>query len=187
MAIFERWFLSRFVPEGDSYLYWVREGAVRFERTEVEALSAERRRIVTNPLLWTGWVALGIALPLWLIRQGNVLEALGIALAVVANVSLVATLTYADDLPGKAAQTRMLEKFEGVARPSFVFFSLWLVMAAFFLWRGFTSLGRDSGPYSGLEYMAFLVIGAIYVGLIVAGIYRFWREWRCWQAQLSGR
>jgi len=175
------------VPDGDTYLYWGREGAVRFDAGEVEALVAQRRRIVTHPLLWTGWVALGIALPLWSIRQGDLLETLGIALAVVANVSLVVTLAYADDLPGRAAQTRMLEKFDGVARPSISGHLLWLLMAALFLWRGLVVLWPGSGAYSDWMHMADLAIAALYGGLIAWGSYRFWRDWRRWKAQLSGR
>jgi len=187
VAIFERWFRNRFVPDGDGYLYWVREGAVRFDAGEVDALVAQRRRIVTHPLLWTGWVVLGIALPLWLIRQGDIPEALGIALAVVVNVSLVVTLAYADDLPGKAAQTHMLETFEGVARPSISGHLFWLLLAAFFLWRGLVVLGPGSSSFPDWVHKVDLAIAVLYGGLIVWGSYRFWRDWRRWKAQLSGR
>ncbi|MEP9357778.1 hypothetical protein [Sphingomonas sp. KR3-1] len=183
MPIFERWFRSRFVPEGDSYLYWVREGAVRFEPGDVEALVAEWRQIVANPLVWVGWVLLGAALPLWMIWQGGDVQAFGIALAVVANTALVVTLVYADGVVGRAAETRMLDRpDEGVPQPSLVANLIWVAVLGSWAWQSVSEFYKSPG--AGIFELGMTLL---FAGAILLHIYQFLRNWRRWRAQLSGK
>jgi hypothetical protein len=182
MAIFERWFRSRFVRQGDGYLYWNRDGAVRFEASEVDALVADWRQIIASPLVWGAWALLGVGLPGWMIWQGGDVQLFGIALAVVANTALVVTLVYADGVVDRAAGTRMLDRLDGVEQPSLIANLIWVALLGSWAWQSASKFYKSPG--AGIFELGMTLL---FAGAILLHIYQFVRNWRRWRAQLSGR
>lgn len=101
----ETWYLKRFSPVDDGYVFIQWGHAVHLSVGEVEALVTDWRKIWLNPFLWGGWLALGVALPGWLYLRGSGLAACMVALLF--GVMMLVTLVYAHRRVNELAEDRV--------------------------------------------------------------------------------
>ena len=101
----ESWYLKRFEPVEDGYLFTQWGHRVHLSSSEVEALVTDWRKIWLNPFLWGGWLALGVALPTWLYLRGSGIAAFMVALLF--GVMMLVTLVHAHRRVNELAEERV--------------------------------------------------------------------------------
>jgi hypothetical protein len=105
MHYFEGRFRQQFVPDGDGYRFREGKQDAHFTQAEVDAFIAQRRRIWSNPIVWTVWLAVGVAAPIWLAATGATGAAFG--LGAIALLYLAVLLVSVDRRPHDIAVTRV--------------------------------------------------------------------------------
>lgn len=104
MGLFERWFRAQFTPHEGAYRFDHGGGQHAFDRDEVEHFVAEWRRHWANPLIWFGWLVLGVALPAWLYYQGY--WGIAFVIATVAGIAMAVNLVFPLRQPHEVAAGR---------------------------------------------------------------------------------
>lgn len=165
MKPLERWYLSRFTPVEDGYLFRQWGCDVHFSKAEVEDLRAEWRRLWFSPWLWGGWLTLGVAVPILLYARGSVAGA--IALAGVLGLMLLVTLAHAHFRVNDRAQQRVSiaeAQMERKRVPTALEFVPALVLAAamFLQTEGWWAVG-------------WLVAAMLHASFILRALWRWWR------------
>lgn len=147
MRLLENRFRRQFHSDGAGYVFVRRGHEVRFTADEAEGFVAEWRRLWLNPLLWGGWLLIGVGGPYWLAQRNFAPGAWTLGLVAAGLVAMV--LLQALLRPREAAEARLPDEPSAVAQTENPWHALTLTIVwglAFFtaLWwwfeRGFDSL-----------------------------------------------
>lgn len=167
MGFLEERFRRQFRPDGAGYRFVRRGREVAFSADEVEEFVAEWRRLWLNPLLWSGWLLIGVGGPWWLAARGFPPGAW--TLGLLAMGFMVVTLVPSLLRPREAADARLPDEPKVEKKPSLLSQFYWVPIVLVMLLRA----GLEEPPLTGmlaLLYSLVLVVGAI----------------RAWRAQRRG-
>jgi hypothetical protein len=164
----ERRYRSKFTPDGADFTFVQWEQEVRFTRAEVEEILAEWRRLWLSPVLWTGWLMVGVALPIVLGMRGY--QAGAITLAGVSALALVVVLVHGERRANDWAEQRAVFPFpQASEKPrewDWRWSLLWIIAGSIFV------IGDDKDGFRIV--WAFLI--AVHVWVFARGLWRWWRQ-----------
>lgn len=161
----EAWYLKRFRPADDGYLFTQWGHDVHLSAEEVAALMAEWRGIWLNPFLWGGWLALGVALPGWLYLRGSGIPAFMVALLF--GVMMLVTLAYAYGRANELAKERVPIKAVQSFRTGQPTWPAALVMAVL--------TGQWLLNAQGIWFWAFAAAFVFSTAILLRTLWRWWR------------